>query len=295
MRASQSGCSAAHGIKITCCHGIGLCRTVVGEDCGVCHGLGYGRFLDGERCAHVGDGVVVVGIARELSHDGVGAGSGLAVVLISYGNAVWQCAADGKGMRIAVIGNRSTHKGHTAHVIGGLVDGQGSGHVGDGVVVGVTREFCHNGVVAGIGLAVVLVGDGNAVRQRAADRKGVCVAVIGNRSTYKGHTAHVIGGLLDGEGCGHIGDIVVVRIVDRKLGHNGVGACSGLTVVLVSDLHAAWQCAADGKGMRIAVIGHRSVLKGHTVHVVAGLCDDEIVLEIVRCAIRPLIVFFIIE
>ena len=66
-------------------------------------------------------------------------------------------------------------------------------HVRQLLVVGVTADkFCRNGVRTGVGLAVTLVHNRNALRQVAFDCQGMCRAVIRHRAAIKSYALYLI-------------------------------------------------------------------------------------------------------
>ena len=130
---------------------------------------------------HIGNGVVVVRVTYEASNDCVGADilDNGGVTHVADGNTLGECADDGGDNLSAGVGEVGIHKGNAGHIIGRLGDGVCSSHIGDILVVGITRKCRHNRIRTRVfDDTGGLVTDADAIGERADDGGGILRAVI---------------------------------------------------------------------------------------------------------------------
>ena len=260
-----------------------------------------GSLLNSKSCAELRrafDNVVIVRCCK-LSLYCVCSGVFLSVALVGNGYTLGKSADDLDGLLFAVIGHSLVREGDAIKRDLSLFDSESSRKISSLDIAAVVIKLCYYRILARSRLSVAFIGNGHTLGESAADRKALCLAVIGH-GLIRHRDARKLGNnggsiyLVYCDGSRHIADGKIILLIKCELGGNGVYADLDGTVALIGNGNALGESAADSYRMLFAVIVYSNILKGDACHSIGKACalDNESRREILTSDIGLAIVEF---
>ena len=231
-----------------------------------------GGFIDFQGCLHIRK-VVVVRIFRERCRYRVFARIRVArFLVVGNGHAVGERSRNSKRFFRAVVGVFRTRKGYARYRC--FVDSERCRLVCNQLIVlAIACEFCRYRVRIGVDFSVIFPIHGKTARQ-ARYRYGMRLPVVGRFGVFKANIRHIIGCLVDCQGCRFACNRLVVCTVARERCLYFIFASIDLTIARVLRSYAVRQIRCFNR-VRLPIVGHGFVRKDNRAHIIGRLVDSE--------------------